>query len=1070
MFGVFGRRASRRGVKCCAPVIAIILSAIVCEPRVIAQTPASEAADLVVAPAITSDPILFGADDATRWTKGSYDVWILRGRCYVQQGETAAEAQSAVLWVKRALEFDHERNTVLAYLEGDVRIIDGRSAQPYEMRDRMWYGEFTSTMPLAVRTPSPREGEPTLLPQVFTNAQAYRDSLLKGPPVRPAQYVAPPTTGPMPSNVIIPPGTPGAMTAPEAPPSTAPLVAPAPRSPTGGVPPLLIPGASTPPPVVAPAPSGRRLRAFSRSSVKVQVKWIPSPNAQEWVGLISPGVNLIIDGLDGFGAVDVAADRLVVWTAGAEEPDLSGRKLQGGDRPLEIYMEGNIVFREGDRVIYADRMYYNVNTHVGTILNADMLGPAPSYDGVLRMKADVVRQIGANRFEADRAFLTSSRMSNPRYRLQVNQASFIDESKPAVSPFTGEPIIDPTTGEQIIEHNRLATGRNNLVYLGPVPVFYWPKFSADLDDPRFYVRNVSIKNDQIFGQQVLFDLDVFQMLGNRSRPAGTDWIASLDYLSKRGPAGGTTFSYQRDGLFGFPGPSSGFFDTWVINDTGADTLGSDRKDLPPPEDFRYRLFGRHRHQLPDHFQFTAELGLVADRNFLEQFYEMEWDTFKDETTGIELKQLYDNTSWSIAADVRLNDYFTQTTQLPRFDQFWLGESLVGDSLTWFQHTSAMYAELGVAQTPTDPVETVKFQLRPWEVATRGERIVTAQELDLPLTLGPAKFVPYVMGQAGHWGQVINGDDEQRLYGQAGIRAAIPFWSVNPDVRSDLFNLNGLAHKVVFDVDASFADANRNVDQFPLFDNLDDDSQEAFRHRFWINTFGGVIPPQFDERQYALRSGLGSNVTNPSAEIEDDMAAVRLGLRQRWQTKRGPPMKQRIIDWVTLDTEAVWFPRANRDNFGQDFGLVRYDFRWHVGDRLTFLSDGGFDFFDQGQQTISAGMQLSRPTNGSLYLGYRSLAGPFNMQVFISSLHYRLSPKWAGMAAISYDFSGSGTMGNAFSLTRIGESFLLGANFSYDAYKDNFTAMITFQPRFLSMMSQKSLGGVTVPPVGTYGLE
>lgn len=1032
-----------------------------------AQTPASE---LVVAPAAAADPILFGADDATRWTKGSYDIWILRGRVYVQQGETAAEAQQAVLWVKRALEFDHERNTVLAYLEGDVRIVDGRSAQPYEMHDRMWYGEFTSTMPLAVRTPSPREGEPTLLPQVFTNAQAYRDSLQKMPRVQPAQYVAPPVTGPAPSNAIIPPGSPGANAAPLAPPASTTGVPAAPAQQPGGVPPLLIPGAAPVPAVVAPASSGRRLRAFSRSSVKVQVKWIPSPNAQEWVGLISPGVNLIIDGLDGFGTIDVAADRLVVWTSGAEEPDLSGRKLQGGDRPLEIYMEGNIVFREGDRVIYADRMYYNVNTHVGTILNADMLGPVSSYDGVLRMKADVVRQVGENRFEADRAFLTSSRMSNPRYRLQVNQASFVDESRPAVNTLTGEPIIDPTTGEQVVEHNRLATGNNNLVFLGPVPVFYWPKFSADLDDPRFYVRNIGIKNDQIFGQQVLLDLDVYQMMGFRNRPAGVDWVASVDYLSERGPAGGTTYAYTKEGLLGFPGPASGFLDAWAINDTGTDILGSDRRYLQPPEDFRYRLFGRHRHQLPDHFQFTAEFGLVADRNFLEQFYEMEWDTFKDEATGIELKQLYDNTSWSIAADVRVNDYFTQTSQLPRFDQFWLGESLLGDTLTWYQHTSAMYAQLGVADNPTDPIEIPKFQLRPWEVDARGERIITAQELDLPLTLGPAKVVPYVMGQAGHWGQVINGDDEQRLYGQAGVRAALPFWSVNPNVRSDLFNLNGLAHKVVFDIDASFADANRDLNQFPLYDNPDDDSQEAFRHRFWINTFGGAIPPQFDERQYALRSGLGSYVTNPAAEIEDDMATVRFGIRQRWQTKRGPPLNQRIIDWVTLDTEAVWFPRANRDNFGEDFGLAQYNFRWHIGDRLTFLSDGNYEFFAMGQKTVSAGMQLTRPTNGSLYLGYRSLSGPFDMQVLISSLSYRLSPKWAGMASLSYNFAGTGTIGNAFSLTRIGESFLLGANFSYDAYKDNFTAMITFQPRFMSLMAQKSLGGVSIPPVGTYGLE
>ena len=56
--------------------------------------------------------------------------------------------------------------------------------------------------------------------------------------------------------------------------------------------------------------------------------------------------------------------------------------------PLEIYMEGNIVFRQGERVIYADRMYYNVPNHTGTILNAEMLTPVKNYEGLLRLKSD----------------------------------------------------------------------------------------------------------------------------------------------------------------------------------------------------------------------------------------------------------------------------------------------------------------------------------------------------------------------------------------------------------------------------------------------------------------------------------------------------------------------------------------------------------------------------------------------------------------------------------------------------------------------------------------------------------
>jgi len=768
---------------------------------------------------------------------------------------------------------------------------------------------------------------------------------------------------------------------------------------------------------------------------------------------------------------------MVVWTSGTDEPDLSGSRSQGLDRPLQLYLEGNVVFREGDRTIFADRMYYDVNNRVGTILNAEVLAPQvnprdPSMlGGVARLKADVIRQLGENRFVANNVTVTTSRMSNPRYRLQTSELTFNDDQRPVFDPATGLPVIDPATGEQVVEHDRLATSTNNSVFIGPVPVFYWPRFSSDLNSSNFYIRNVRFSSDRIFGTVINTDWDMFQLLGWKNKPKGHDWIFSADYLSDRGPAAGTTYTYAGDNFLGLaPGRYQGLFDVWAVNDTGFDNLGSDRSHLQPEHEFRHRILQRHRPQLPDGFQLTAELGWIGDRNFLEQYYEMEWDTFKDQNTGVELKRIVDNRSYSLSADFRLNMFFTETNQLPRFDHYLLGQNLAGNALTYYEHSSAEYAQLRIASYPRDPQDLAKFQLMPWEVTSSGERLVTSHEIDLPFTLGPGRVVPYVLGQAGHWGEVIDGDDQQRLYGQAGIRASLPFWSVNPDIKSELLNVDGIAHKVVLDVDASVAGANRELNEFPLYDNIDDNAQEAFRRRFADNTFGGTTPIRFDERYYALRSGLASNVSSASAEIADDLAAVRMGLRQRWQTKRGPANKQRIIDYITLDTEAVYFPRADRDNFGEHFGLAKYDFKWFIGDRLAFLSDGGFDFFDQGQSTVSAGIMLTRPTNGNLYLGYRSLNGPFQGQLAIMSASYRLSPKWLGNAAFSYNFTQGGQVGNSFSLLRVGESFLVGLNFSYDAYKDNVTGMFVIEPRFLAGLSRAGMQGATLPPVGAYGLE
>jgi len=59
--------------------------------------------------------------------------------------------------------------------------------------------------------------------------------------------------------------------------------------------------------------------------------------------------------------------------------------------------------------------------------------------------------------------------------------------------------------------------------------------------------------------------------------------------------------------------------------------------------------------------------------------------------------------------------------------------------------------------------------------------------------------------SGLWGAVA-----LLLLGQAGVRASLPIWRVDPSVQSVLWNLNGLAHKVVFSSEFLWADATAKV--------------------------------------------------------------------------------------------------------------------------------------------------------------------------------------------------------------------------------------------------------------------
>lgn len=991
-----------------------------------------------------SQPIAISAPAAMVWRQGQYDVFVFDNGCQITQGATTAKAKNAVIWIDKKQPGDDHPDEVIAYLEDEVAAeqnnligtdyskADGDpQPPPTRLTDSAYLMRLSSAAGLNVRIANV-SGAPSEMPAIYARGMARRDPSSQAA-IRRTQYLQP-------------------------------------LGQNGGEPAM-----------GRPLPGGmRRIRINSRSSVQFQTEWVPEAN----LVIITDGVNVVVDGLEApLGTIDVSADRVVIWTDDWQGQTQQGQHLQASDQRLELYMEGNIVFRQGQRTIYANRMYYDVRNRVGIVLDAEILTPVPEYQGLLRLQTDVLQQTGEGRFFAQNSFITTSRMGKPSYRVQMSDVHFDDIERPMIDPFTGQAAVNPETCQPVIEHQRMATGNNTFIFIEDVPVFYWPYMATDLEDPTYYIRSIRYKNDRIFGNQILTTWDVYQLLGVRNKPTGTKWEMNLDWLSKRGFGVGTDFSYQRDGFLMIPGPTAGLVDAWGIHDTGYDVLGRGRNHVEPETDNRYRILWKHRQLLGEDYLFTAEVGKISDRDFLEQYFQNEWNNLKDQNTGLELKHRRDNTSWSITADYRLNDFFTSTNWLPRADHFWLGQPLLNDVFTWFEHSQIGYGQFERLTAPTTSEDRAVFSYMPWEIDSQsGERLVTRQELDWPIQMGPVKTVPYALGEFAHWGKDIYGEDMQRFYWQAGLRASMPMWKVNSNVENTLWNVHGIAHKVVFDADLYFAQANQDMDDLPLYDAIDDDSVEAFRRMMMYHTFGfpsldpsdpipiALIPPQFDARSYALRSGMAGWVTATSTEIADDMTALRMNMRHRWQTKRGMPGRRHITDWIVFDAGATWFPDKNRDNFGEDFGLANYDFRWHVGDRLTLLSDGLFDFFDDGQKLIDIGGNLTRPPRGSLYMGFRILQGPIENKVLLLAYTYQMSPKWVSTFSTSFDLGNQGNLGQNFTITRVGESMLIRFGFNVNPSTDDVGVMFALEPRFLSKGLIGGAGGARIPPAGLYGLE
>lgn len=816
----------------------------------------------------------------------------------------------------------------------------------------------------------------------------------------------------------------------------------------------------------------RNISFYPRSDTETAVSWKNDEQSNRSVILITNGFTLVIDGIsmDGSGrslmtgdTIDISADKAVIWTENLAAFSSQAERRQNSEYDLEIYLEGNIKFLEGNRTVYAKRMYYDVKNRIGYLLDAEFLAPATGFEGLVRMKADIIQQLGNNNLVATDAFITTSRLGEPAYRIQSKRMTYEEILR------SGYDASEPSK-------RQLVVAENNVVCLGALPVFYWPWMAADLQqrDPFMYIRSVAFSHNGTFGTQIRTTWNPYQLFGIKDQIEGTSWDISLDYLSKRGLGHGTNFTYERNDLFGIQGPTAGMLDLWGISDSGEDNLGKDRRDLQPEESYRYRAIWKHRQLLENNWLVTAEFGKTSDRNFMQEYFEQEWNQMKDASTGLELKKTEENRALSLYLSGRLDKHVTETNWLPKLEHTWIGQSLLNDRVLWYEHTRIGYAQLKV----TDAAENVNttrehnqnyFAFLPWELQpgsmndpngayatlnAGSEVFSTKHELDIPFDLGPVRFVPYALGEFAHWGEDVYGDSVQRFYYQAGIRANLPIWKLMSNYGSRTWYVNGLAHKIDLSAELSYARADANWNTLVQYDAMDDHSVQEFRRRYIYTTYGGTLPVRFDERYYAIRSGIAGNVTSPATALADDMTMLRLGMKHRWQTKRGPSGNRRIIDWITFETNINIYPEKEH-NFGESLGLLDYDFRWHIGDRFALLSSGVYDFFSDGQKITRIGAVTERPGRGQLYLGVDRLDGPFAATYVNLNLMYLMNEKYSIEVGASYDLDLGDSIGHNLVITRTGESFAFGLGTSINPSRDSWGLSLDVRPVFLTNYKNRS---------------
>lgn len=796
--------------------------------------------------------------------------------------------------------------------------------------------------------------------------------------------------------------------------------------------------------------SMRRVQIRTRSSDRLHFDSFESTDTvpAEQVLVISGGVNVLVEGIDvdfggeeiSPGVIDLSADRVVVWTHAGEGSALEGgsQVVQPSEAKLQVYMEGHIVIRQQKNEITATHAFFDANANRLLMLNAELRAFMPTTESDLRVRAKRMKMLSQDRFHAQDAWVSTSPYGEPGYRIEASDI-FV---APGPSLFSG---TDPFTGQPVMKQSTWVTSHNNKFVVGDVPVFFLPKISGPAEDPGIPIRAAVVTSDSIFGIQAKTVWNMNRLFGIPKLP-GVEWDLLANYMSKRGVGLGNSVDYSGTNALGsYKGNGLGMYQ----RDGGKDNLGQDRLNLIPESQNRGEITFRHRQNLPGDAMIFGEIGYLSDRNYLEQYDEVRFDTDKDVETVLGARQDLGAYSGMIWGRADLNGFEATTDWLPRADLYSFSKPLFNGLLYWSSHSSAGYAETQQLQPPTDINDPYTPLGMTYNANASGAVAMSRHELAAPFMMGPINLEPFAMGEAAYWQQSFTGDSVDRYLLNTGVRARLTATRVFPFVRSDILNLNGLAHKHDTFLEYAFTQSSRGLNEIAQYNEIDDNSQERFRARYTTQVFPGVVPAEFNPRNYALRNGAGLWTSAPYHEVADNFQALRISFRDRLQTKVGPANAPRIRDWMMWEYGASYFPRADRDNFGQDFGLLFNHYRWNLSDRTSVLADANWDLFDRAQNLWSVGVLSQRSLRGSVYLGYRQVKATnyLDSQTVIASYSYQMSPKWISTASYAYDVAVGEARGSSVTVSRVGLDWILHLGLGLDFSKSNVGIGVSLEPRF-----------------------
>ena len=639
-----------------------------------------------------------------------------------------------------------------------------------------------------------------------------------------------------------------------------------------------------------------------------------------------------------------------------------------------IYAEGVVDFKRGNERTTAESMYFDVPMQQGLALQARIRTVDPQTALPVQFGSDAVRQLSQHRFHLEGpGFFTTSQFVHPTYRIEGRDVDVVwgraRHRRPKRAKLVGVEREDGTAEREALPLSPIVLSRNNLFYIGSVPVFYYPYLAKDVTTGTFLLKSLEVGSSGNAGQFIkvewnLYDLGIlFGQLEQSLYERGielyewSDLTLRTDYYSSRGFGIGAEFEYEGASRYGF-------LRAYHIRDSASE----DDEDLPTPRESRGEITWRHREILPCNFSVDFELGYLSDRRFLRTYDRDEHDEGKDRETQVFIRWLYHNMLATGQLKTRIND-FQNTVERQSVAFHIFGQQVFGSPILWTSHS-----DLGRMRLRYDE----DLGLKDPDAIGRFD---TAHELSWPLTLGPVRLDPFLWEDLTFFTEQARDKGAAARFASAyGLRAATNFYRTY-FIRSDLFDIDRLRHSIT-----------------PTLE---------YRNLFYVSKKPSKLIPH-DE-----------------IDTLDESHRVTLGLRNRLETYRYVEGRKQRVDYLTFDVDYTTYLGNARGDRGLD-DYVEVSTRWLVNDNITLFSEDNWYNLDKSRvEALNAGIQLEYWRPFSLeyrHKYYVDIAEPDEPEhsVGIFSILYQPEySRWQMEFMTTYDFDASKEAGDAKDANKLG---------------------------------------------------